>query len=154
MAMITRRKWIGVGGATGLILCTAACPLPMRYTERLAPPLIGVARTNAGMALPGVDLAVSLDSDCRNPTALATTDSTGAFRIAASDRPRRLAWIGPFEFPPPRPYYLCAWSRVVFTGGVPQLPIGKPPLQPVSLACSGARTVIGLQLECVNKGSP
>jgi hypothetical protein len=152
--MLTRRRWIVVGGATGLILGTVACPLPMRYTERLAPTLVGVVRTKPDAALTGVSLAVSLDSDCRNPTAVATTDSTGAFHIAASDRPRRLAWIGPFEFPPPRPYYLCAGSRVVFTGGVPRHPTGQPPLRPVSLVCWGARGVAGVQLECTEQQSP
>lgn len=152
--MTSQRKWIIVGGVAALALGTAACPLPMRYTERLAPLLVGVARTDAGTPLAGVGLVVSLAPNCRNPIAIATTDSTGAFRLAASDRPRRLAWIGPFEYPPPRPYYVCAGSRVVYTGDVPRLPIGKPPLQPVSLLCSGMRTDAGLRLECVSQGSP
>ena len=149
------RRSIAIAGVVGLTLGTAACPLPVRYTERLAPPIMGIARTASGAPLAGVALTVSEHQDCHAPTATATTDSTGAFQLAASDRSRKMAWIGPFEFPPPRPYYVClAGWRVVYQGGVPRTPLNQPPLRQLSLECRGERTASGLQLQCADRGNP
>jgi hypothetical protein len=151
----SERRWLAVSGVVALILVTAACPVPMRYTDRLAPALVGVLRSETGAPVSGVVLAVSTHEDCRRPTAFDTTDSAGAFRIPPSDRQRRMAWIGPFEFPPPRPFYLCADStfqpRVVYTNGVPAFPIGKPPLLPESLKCMQARRENRIVLTCVSQ---
>lgn len=149
------RRPIAVGGAVGLILGATACPLPGRYVEHLAPPIAGFAHTGSGAPLAGVALTVSEHQDCHDPTATATTDSTGTFRFAASDRPRKLAWIGPFEFPPPREYYLCigGW-RAVYRGAVPRDPLNQPPLRQLSLECWGERTASGLQLQCADRGNP
>lgn len=134
-------------------LVTAACPVPMRYTERLAPAVIGVVRTETGAPVAGVALAVSTREDCRHQVAADTSGATGTFRIPAADRPRRLAWIGPFEFPPPVPFYLCADSgayerRVAFIGGVPAMPLGKPPLTPDTLDCVEIRDRSRKVLRC------
>ena len=144
---------------TGLLvaLCalfTAACPVPMRYTERLAPEVVGVVRTETGAPVPGVAVAVSRRADCRRPLASDTSNATGAFRIPAADRPRRLAWVGPFEFPPPVPFYVCADSglsemRVTFIGGVPAKPLGRPPLVPDTLTCYLARDKGRSAVRCV-----
>ena len=140
----------GTGGVLALALLTAGCPVPMRYTERLAPPLVGVVRSDAGAPVGGVALAVSTSDDCRRPSAADTTDSAGVFRIPAADRRRRVAWVG-FEFPPPRPFYLCAdpayAPQIAYTGGVPALPLRKPPLPPDTLTCfrsgeAGARAAL------------
>jgi hypothetical protein len=143
---------------TGLLvvvcaLITAACPVPMRYTERLAPAIIGVVRTETGAPAAGVALAVSTHADCRRQVAADTSDATGTFRIPAADRPRRLAWIGPFELPPPVPFYVCADSgvyerRIAFTGGVPAVPLGKPPLRPDTLVCVESRDRSRRYLRC------
>src|SRR5690242_12246436 len=67
--------------ATLCALVTAACPVPMRYTERLAPAIIGVVRTESGAPAAGVALAVSTRADCRHQVAADTSDATGTFRI-------------------------------------------------------------------------
>lgn len=144
--------WLVASGIIGLVIVTSACPVPIRYTQRLAPALTGVVRDETGAPVRGLALAVSTHADCRRPTAVGTTDSAGSFHIPASDHDRRLAWIGPFEFPPPRPFYVCADSTdaspVVFTGGVPVLPLRQPPLPVDSLTCKQSREENRIILRC------
>ena len=106
----------------------------------------------------GLALAASTRADCRRPAAGDTTDSAGAFRIPAADRRRRVAWVGPFEFPPPCPCYLCAdpayAPRIAYTGGVPVLPLRNPPLSADTLTCVRSREEDRIVLRCDARSVP
>ena len=42
-----------------LALCSAACPVPIRHTETLAPPIVGVLRHSDGTPIVGAQIGVA-----------------------------------------------------------------------------------------------
>src|SRR5205809_377812 len=124
-----------------LLACTAACPVPISHTETLSPPVVGVVHKSDGTPVVGAQVAVAYGyarSPCTRATSLATTDSTGSFRLVATQKDYRVVWVIPNldRFPPS--YLLCVGA------GDTLLPayIGRGSLdaeaEPDSVTCNGA----------------
>ena len=93
-----------------LLICTAGCPVPISHTETLSPPVVGVVRKSDGTPVVGAQIAVAYGyarSPCTRATSLATTDSTGAFRLVATQKDYRVVWVIPNLDRAPPSYLLC-----------------------------------------------
>src|SRR6266516_768127 len=93
-----------------LLACTAACPVPIRHTETLSPPVVGVVHKSDGTPVVGAQIAVAYGyarSPCTRATSLATTDSTGSFRLVATHKDYRVVWVIPNLDRGPPSYLLC-----------------------------------------------
>jgi len=90
--------------------CLAGCPVPIRHTETLSPPVVGVVHKSDGTPVVGAQVAVAYgyaSSPCTRATAQATTDSAGVFRLVATQKDYRVVWVIPnFDRAPPS-YLLC-----------------------------------------------
>src|SRR5256885_2764090 len=90
--------------------CLAGCPVPIRHTETLSPPVVGVLHKSDGTPVVGAQVAVAYgyaSSPCTRATAQATTDSAGVFRLVATQKDYRVVWVIPnFDRAPPS-YLLC-----------------------------------------------
>jgi len=91
-----------------LTLCIAGCPVPITHTETLAPPIVGVLRHSDGTPIVGAQIGVAYGyakSPCAQTTSRATTDSTGTFRLVATQKDYKVVWVIP-NFDRALPSYL------------------------------------------------
>jgi len=91
-----------------LAVAIAACPVPIRHTETLAPPIVGVLRHSDGTPIVGAQIGVAYGyakSPCAQTTSRATTDSAGVFRLVATQKDYRVVWVIP-NFDRALPSYL------------------------------------------------
>jgi hypothetical protein len=75
--------------STGLLTATTQACLPIPFTFKEAPPVVGHYRDQSGAPLVGAEVSVTAygKTDCSKPTYLVRTDSTGAVAQAMSDPP-------------------------------------------------------------------
>ena len=91
-----------------LTLCIAGCPVPITHTETLAPPIVGVLRHSDGTPIVGAQIGVAYGyakSPCAQTKSRATTDSTGSFRLVATQKDYKVVWVIP-NFDRALPSYL------------------------------------------------
>lgn len=95
---------------TCLALGTSGCPLPIRHSEAVSAPVVGVFYTTDGRPAIARDVAVTVaygDSTCARAELRTATDSAGRFRLPGVTRRHRVLWIIPNFDPLPASYRLC-----------------------------------------------
>ena len=76
--------------------CIAACPLPIRHTETLSAPVVGIVRGPDERPVENVPVAVvSGYRGCTDPELRDTTDAAGTFSLPAHKKTYSLYWVVP-----------------------------------------------------------
>jgi len=134
--------------AAALALVLAAC-LPIHWMQPLSPAVVGVVRDENGASIAGVRVGVATQvggSSCERPAVEATTDTAGAFRLAATERRHGFVFLFPFD-PTFQPYRFCAGDgdslRLVYRGD--RTWWGK---RPDSVVCILAEPPEGSRMRC------
>lgn len=105
--MSRHAAWLASFGA----LSVSGCWLPVSFTERASPVVIGTYSQRDGTPAAGARVAVtshSGDATCSRASERGTTDSAGVFRLRATTARRRGLWIVPAIERFGNAYWLCA----------------------------------------------
>ena len=130
------------GALVATSLLTAGCWLPVSYTERASPVVVGRYLQHDGTPAARARVAVTGEADdahCSQARAHTRTDSTGSFRLTATTLRRRGIWLVPAIERFGNSYWVCAAaadSLLHMAYGGSTLRLASEPLDaPDSLAC-------------------
>jgi hypothetical protein len=143
--MLRSRPFLNAG--FGLLAVTTQACLPIPFTFKEAPPVVGVYRDQNGAPLVGTEISVTAygNTDCSKPTYLVRTDSTGAFRVPQSTEHYSYIILLPID--PPAPYYLfCAAVGQEMTAVLRGYTLSVN--TPDTLNCQQVQTVSGMRVHC------
>jgi hypothetical protein len=134
--------------STGLLTATTQACLPIPFTLKEAPPVVGHYRDQSGAPLVGAEVSVTAygKTDCGKPTYLVRTDSTGAFQVPQSAEHYSYIILLPIDHPAPN-YLFCAQIGQMMTPVLRGYTLSVN--TPDTLDCQQIQTAAGMRVHCI-----